>query len=135
MKRTGLWLSCAPKYLVLTFCFAAILVNSCKKNTGPSNPVITLNSPLDTLIIHTGDTVLINGTISDNKSLHEVFITFRKEGNDTLLINDNPYTHGGKQYEFRYIWFPSQAGLYQLDVEAQDHDNHSVKKDFPFTVN
>ena len=121
--------------LLLVGTFAACIVASCKKNPGPENPVITLTSPADTLVINVGDTISINGTVTDNESLHEVFISFKNNGSDSVLINDNPYTHGSKSYTFRYTWYPSYTSTYTLNVIAQDHDLNTTEKDFSFTVN
>ena len=122
-------------FAFLLIVFVSVFVYSCKKNTGPSEPVITLTSPTDTIIINSGDTVLIKGTVSDNKSLHEVYITFKEVANDSvLLINDHPYTHGAKNYNLNYIWYTSVPAVYKLTIEVHDHDENIIRKDFLMTV-
>ena len=121
--------------LLVVGAFLAAIVASCKKNPGPANPVITLTSPADTLVINVGDTISINGTVTDNESLHEVFISFKDNSSDSVLINDNPYTHGSKSYTFRYTWYATDASNYTLNIIAQDHDLNTTEKGFSFTVN
>lgn len=124
------------------FLFAVILIisvsmfaYSCKKNTGPSEPVITLLSPSDTTIIQSGDTVLIEGTVTDNKSIHELYFTFRNTTTDSTILYDHPYAHGAKSYSFRYTWYPSSPASYKFTVDVHDHDENYVYKDFIMTVN
>src|SRR4051812_16240458 len=104
------------KLTLCTLLIAATLY-SCKKNTGPSQPVATLTSPSDTLIINAGDTIELKGTVSDNKSLHEVFFTLAYAANDSVLFADNPYTHGAKYREFSYTWITGPAATYTWQVE------------------
>ncbi|MES2621172.1 MAG: Ig-like domain-containing protein [Bacteroidota bacterium] len=118
--------------IILSFSF---YVSSCKKNTGPSEPVITLLSPADTTVINSGDTVLIEGTVTDNKSIHELYFTFRNSVTDSTILYDHPYAHGAKSYNFRYIWYPSSADPYVFSVDVQDHDKNQVFKDFTLNVN
>ena len=107
---------------------------SCKKNTLPSEPVITLTFPSDTAVINAGDTVLIKGIISDNKNLHEVFFNLTDSANSFVFFSDNPYTHGAKSYYYSYVWITSSANAYKFVIEAHDHDNHTSKKEFPLVV-
>lgn len=109
---------------------------ACRKTHGPSQPVITLTSPHDTLVIQAGDTVLISGSVTDTKNLHELFISFQNRNDGTFILNSTPYVHGLKQYEFRYSWITSSVpAVYDFNVEAKDHDSHTTQKSFSFTVN
>ena len=107
---------------------------SCKKYPGPSQPVATLTSPSDTAIINAGDTILLKGTVSDNKSLHEVFFRLSDSANDSILFFDNPYTHGAQARNFSYTWITSLPGAYKWIVEIQDHDRHTTIQEFPIVV-
>ena len=119
---------------VALFLLLLIFVSSCKKDAVPSEPVITLTSPSDTVLINAGDTVLIKGTVSDNKSLHEVFFTLTDSANTSILFSDNPYTHGAKTHNFSYIWITSTPATYKFIIEARDHDNHTTTKEFQLIV-
>ena len=113
----------------------SVFINSCNKYTGPSEPVITLTSPSDTTIINAGDTVLLKATVSDNKSPHEVYITFKNTDEDSVLLYEHPYIHGAKNYNFSVIWITGSAASYQLMVEADDHESHTTVIQFPLIVN
>ena len=107
---------------------------SCKKYPGPSQPVATLTSPSDTAIINAGDTISLKGTVSDNKSLHEVFFRLSDSANDSILFFDNPYTHGTQARNYSYAWITSLPGSYKWIVEVQDHDRHTTIQEFPIVV-
>ena len=124
------------KSCIVLLCFVAVAgFYSCKKNTGPPEPVITLTLPTDTTIINAGDTVELKWTISDNKSLHEVFFTLAYAADSTVIFSDNPYTHGAKSRNFSYTWITSSTpAAYNLLIEVQDHDHHLTKQEFPILV-
>jgi hypothetical protein len=121
------------RYFVFALLLSVVLF-SCKKYPGPSEPVVDITSPSDTTIINAGDTVIIKGVVSDNKSLHEVYFTLAYSANDSALFSHHPYTHGRQAYPFEYLWITSDAGSYKFVVEAQDHDGHLTKKEFPLVV-
>jgi hypothetical protein len=123
-------------FSLLIISSSVILISSCKKIPGTATPVVTLTSPADTLVIHAGDTVLIKGTVTDNKNLHELYFSFMNTSDSAVLLSEHPYVHGAKEHKFSYTWITSTTpSVYQFVVEAYDHDNHSAKKEFLFTVN
>lgn len=122
--------------LVLSIIAAvSLFIPSCKKYTGPETPVITLLLPRDTSIINAGDTISIKGSASDNKDLHEIYFTIKNTTNDSIYVYVHPYVHGLKIFNFSYLWITVDSSIYKLTIEAQDHDNHSTKKEIMLTVN
>ena len=101
-----------------------------------SYPGSTLTSPADTLVINAGDTVLLKGSITDNKNLHELSLALQNLGDSAVLLNQSPYVHGLKEYKFSYTWITSTTpSVYKFTVDAHDHDGHEAEKDFFFSVN
>jgi hypothetical protein len=116
------------------FVFALANLIACKKNNLPSQPQVRLESPADTTIITAGDTVLIKGQVSDNKSMHELYFTLQQTPNGAVLLNEHPYTHGAQARNFSYTWITTTPADYTFTVEVWDHDHHITKAAFPLTV-
>lgn len=121
-------------FILLGLLFSFILF-SCTKYTGPEEPVITLVIPSDTTTINAGDTIEIKGTVSDNKDLHEFYLTIKNNNNDSVVANENPYVHGAKTHNFDYWWITRDSAIYTLSVKVLDHENHSTTKEVLLHVN
>ena len=122
-------------YSVLLISIFSCLVFSCTKYTGPDEPVITLTTPTDTTNIYAGDTIQIKGTVSDNKDLHEFYLTIKNNGNDSVMAYENPYVHGAKTHNFDYFWITGDSAIYTLTIKVLDHESHSTTKEVLLHVN
>lgn len=122
-------------YSVLLISIFSCFVFSCTKNTGPDEPVITLTTPTDTTTINAGDTIQIAGKISDNKDLHEFYLTIKNNNTDSVVAYENPYVHGAKTYSFDYFWITGDSAIYTVTVKVLDHESHSTSKEVLLHVN
>jgi hypothetical protein len=123
-----------PLIIILTLVLSSAIF-SCTKNTGPEYPVITLTTPTDTTVINAGDTIQIKGSVSDNKDLHEFYLTLQNDNTGTVLFYDNPYVHGAKIHNFNYQWNNVDSAIYKLTIQALDHENHTSTKEVLLHVN
>ncbi len=121
-------------YLVLAVVTTiAFTVFSCGKKENQA-PVITITKPADNDTITIPDSLHMEGTITDDKSLHEMSVLVIGATGDTSF-QEKPYVHNLKTYKIRYDFFPSVAGTYTLQVTAQDHDSKSSTATRNITVN
>lgn len=122
-------------YSVLFLSNFSCLLFSCTKYAGPDEPVITLTTPTDTSTINAGDTIQIKGSVTDNKDLHEFYLTIKNNINDSIMAYENPYVHGGKTYSFDYLWITGDSAIYTLTLKVLDHESHSTTKEVLLQVN
>ena len=73
------------------------------------------------------DTIHIQGTVTDDKSLHEMSVVLVKGTSDTVYA-EYPYVHDLKTYPFQYYFHPTASGTYTLHVNATDHDEAKSEK-------
>ena len=109
----------------------AFTISSCaKKNAAP---VIDIQEPLNNEMVTLPDSVHVEGTITDDESLHEASIVIIKSTGDTAF-QDYPYVHDLKKYDFHYHFHPSTAGTYTLHVTAADHKELKTEKTLTIMV-
>lgn len=125
MKIKNLFLSA----LILTaFAFA---VSSCgHKNEAP---VINLEEPDATSNLVLGDSIHIEGTVTDDESLHEMSITITNPSGGTVF-QSFPTVHNLKTYDFHYHFTPLAAEVLTLTIIAEDHEGESATKTATITV-
>ena len=110
----------------------ACTISSCaKKNAAP---VIDIEEPLNNDSTSVGDSLHIEGKITDDESLHEAGIVIIKSTGDTAF-QDYPYMHDLKTYNFHYHFHPTSAGTYTVKVIATDHEELGSEKSVSITVN
>ncbi len=124
--------------------FVAFTASSCDKDddsTGGTNPqedteapVINLMSPDTSSTFHSGDTIHIHGTVTDNDGLHEVSVSVT---NDKSLpeLNVTEHTHG-QTYNIHqeYIIPTTMHTNIEVKVEAEDHNGNKATITKPFHV-
>jgi hypothetical protein len=94
-------------------------VSSCKKNENKA-PVISLVEPEDNSTVTVGNEIHVEGTMTDDESLHEAAILVIK-GTDTVLAT-YPTVHELTSYPFHVHADATTAGTYTVKVFAEDHD-------------
>lgn len=114
MKKTQTILMAVVVLLALT-----ASVSSCKKNENKA-PVISLVEPEDNSTVTVGNEIHVEGTMTDDESLHEAAILVIK-GTDTVLAT-YPTVHELTSYPFHVHADAATAGTYTVKVFAEDHD-------------
>lgn len=126
MKKTILFSAAIVAVAAIT------LISSCRhKNAAP---VVTLDEPADAEIFAVGDTVHVEGDLTDDESLHEASILLFRTGVDSPLV-EYPYVHDLKSYHFHHHVPVTNAGTYKVQVTAEDHDGEMATKTVTVTVN
>lgn len=95
---------------------------SCSKEN--KAPVINWVSPTDSTVVYTPDSVHLQGTITDDRSLHEVYIAIFNDSTTDTIFKLEPYVHDLKVYSYRANYFPDTltSGNFTLLVTAADHE-------------
>lgn len=104
--------------------FCLVFIFACSKDSGGSNdneaPVITLSSPTPNQQFTSGQTVAINGQLTDNEKLSEVHVHISDIQTGTLLIDIHRYPTTST-YTLAES-FQAQAGIaYKIQVIAKDN--------------
>ena len=118
MKKTQTILMAAFVLFALT-----ATVSSCKKNENKA-PVITLMEPENNSSVTVGNEIHIEGTMTDDESLHEAAILVIK-GTDTVQAT-YPMVHELTTYDFHVHADATTAGSYTVKVFAEDHDGEQT---------
>ena len=116
------------------FPFALLMLAvSCGKSDELA-PVITLVSPAENQAFTGGQTVTIQGTITDNEGIHMVHLQVTDLSTNGHMIHLEDH-FDGKTYQLNKT-FPTQAGrAYKIVVEAFDHAENTTKKEFQVSAN
>lgn len=112
--------------------FFAFTISSCsdKKNEAP---VITLDEPANGETIVLGDSIHIEGMVTDDESLHELMIKVSNSAGATVF-QSVPAVHNLKSYTFHHHVTPFSADVHTLTITAADHEEVSSTKTVTFTV-
>jgi len=96
-------------------------------------PVITMASPTNNVVIAGGQTVSVQGTITDNEGIHMVHaICTDNTGGHLLHFEEHLDT---KSYNLNQS-FPTISGrVYTLEVQATDHGDNVTTKTITVTTN
>src|SRR6478609_308395 len=96
-------------------------------------PVITMVSPTNNLVVAGGQTVAVQGTITDNEEIHMIHaICTDNLGGHLLHFEEHVDT---KSYNLNQS-FPTISGrTYTLEVQATDHGDNVTTKTITVTTN
>ncbi len=115
MKKMQTILMAVVVLLALT-----VTTSSCSKKAENKAPVISLVEPEDNSTVTVGNEIHVEGTMTDDESLHEAAILVIK-GTDTVLAT-YPTVHELTSYPFHIHADATTAGTYTVKVFAEDHD-------------
>jgi len=115
--------------LFISGCMAAAsLLFSCKDehlHNDHEAPVISIASPVEDAVYAAGDTIRVQGTVSDNEDLHELLIQLRMGG--TVVYSETPEVHGLQSFGID-ARFPVEGsmvpGSAHVIVIASDHSEN-----------
>ena len=116
--------------LILFATILTISISSCKKeNPEEQGPVITLTTPTDEQDFAIGDTIFIQGDVSDNEELHEFMMVLYKEESGDTVINYMPTVHEMPNFHIDTFFVPNDTIHihFHLNMEAWDHDNNKTE--------
>lgn len=117
---------------LLCLMFSMLHFTACKKDEAQDDdlndhdkPVITMTSPSDSLMYNNGDTIRINGTVTDH-SLHELLVTIVDNANDSVLYSQSPEVHDFTSYTIDMKWKAQVANHTNASVivVAEDHNSN-----------
>ena len=90
-------------------------------------PVITLTTPTDQQDFAIGDTIFIQGDITDNEGLHELMVMVYQEESGNTILDYTPTVHDMASFHIDTFVVPTDTVHvhYHLKIEAWDHDNNA----------
>lgn len=109
----------------------ALGISACKKENNA--PTLTIDTPYRGQPVSTSDSVLISGTIADDKDLHELYVTVTNAAGDTMM-HKSPYVHGLVSNQYRVYFSPTDTGLYTATVTVIDHDLAYTQSEMAFNA-
>ena len=129
--------------ILFSFCIAvAVTITACSKGGGATEdelhiidssdttmPVIEINSPSDNQVFTSGDTIKVEGKVTDN-GLYRGSIRITNDANDALIKEQLYEIHGFQLYNFSLAYKTAAAVVtnYTVTVQYEDHGlNVSVK--------
>lgn len=120
---------------IVSLALLALFFLACKKDDG-DGPVITINQPLATATFANGDTIHVQGTVTDDEGLHEVFVELVNTSDGDAVLwsagghtHDNPYTFEGSYV----VNVAANSGL-ELKVEATDETGNTTEEHLHFHI-
>lgn len=118
--------------------FLIVLFFACSKGSGEEKdyeaPVVTLNTPSNNQVFTGGQSIMIAGSVTDNRYIKEIHIEI------TNLANATEYLHvhihpDGSSFNFNQA-FTIQAGItYKIRVVADDASTNSAVKSAEIACN
>ena len=129
-------------------CF--VLAQSCSKGPSGSNgdndprhfidnndttyPVITIVKPTVNQVYNTGNTIVVEGTVSDN-GLYQGVIKIIADAGSTVVKQQAYEIHGQPGYNFSISHIAGAAGDYTVSAEFEDHGLNKTVKTVKIKVN
>ncbi len=119
--------------LILFATILTISISSCKKeNPEEQGPVITLTTPTDEQDFAIGDTIFIEGDITDNEALHELMVMLSKEETGEVVMHWMPVVHEMPSFHIDTFYVPTDTSHihFNLVIDAWDHDNNMTETNY-----
>ncbi len=119
------------KFLSLLAITFTILFSSCNNNEN-DGPVITLTTPADEQDFEIGDTIFIEGTITDEEALHELMLVLYKQETGDTVVHYMPTVHDMESFSIDTFYVPDDTVHihFHLNIEAWDHDNNKAQLEY-----
>ncbi len=116
------------------FSFILLLILcSCGKSDEVA-PVITLLSPTENQAFTGGQSVTIQGTITDNEGLHMVHLEVTDLSTNGHMIHLEEH-FDGKMFDLNKSFTTQTGRSYKIDLEAIDHADNVTSRVFQVSAN
>ena len=129
-----------PYYKFLFYLSLLFLIISCNPDDGPqideSAPEIEIFAPQDGATFEAGALVPLRVDISDNVEMHEYSISLVNLSTNNVTVIDFGHQHDALiQVDKEFQLPPSSNRMYEIRVEASDHDENSNSVNISINVN
>ena len=136
------------RYIVFSFLFTGLIVGACSKGGEVTDdphasdfndqtvPVVDLNTPVQDQVFASGDTIKIEGKITDN-SLYRGSIRITDDANGAVIKEQLYEIHGYQLYNFsvQYKTAVQVKSIYTVTVQFEDHGLNAGIKTVKVKVN
>lgn len=122
------------KSSILLFILAFLI--GCNKETEKDAvlPVITISSPTNNQVFSAGQTVNINGLITDNKMLNEIHLEIININTGAFITHEH-YSPAASTYSLSKSFTTAAATSYKIKVEAHDENNNAARTEVLISSN
>lgn len=124
------------KYIIIIASLAGIIACGKDKVTDTTAPVISITSPTTGQMIMSGDSALVDVTVTD-VDLHEVTFTVRNAADTSIeYFTDGMYSHSVDLHYVQKFKTPAVPGHTPviLFVHAEDHNSNESEKSVTFAI-
>lgn len=119
------------KYLLVLYAILCVIVFSCKKEKDDTGPRIVFNSPVENQSYNVFDYVIVNATVTDDKTIASVNINLldyqHNAVHSTMAVN----VSSSPSFTFNVAYYLDnihlETGAYFLQITASDGKNDSRK--------
>lgn len=110
-----------------------LFIQSCRNDHEENLPVITLQSPADSVTVEYGDTVWMTGTITHTAELHEYMLELKNHDTDSVYFTNTTHTHE-TSVSFNEYWVNNVTEHTDMmfTITATDHDDNKSTKSVHF---
>lgn len=133
------------------FCCILLTIFSCSRSGTPdpgsggphivnpndsTNPVVTIVKPVSAQVFVSGDTIKVEGTVTDN-GLYRGFIRITQNGSGALIKEQHYEIHGLQVYNFNLQHKTAVTSMadYTVLVQFEDHGFNSGSQSVQVKVN
>jgi hypothetical protein len=115
-----------------------LLFVGCKKDVGPladtELPTITITSPTANQVFTGGQTISINGVITDNTKLREIHLEITNTTTGAFLTHEH-YAPDAAIYTLTKTFTAQASSTYKIKVEAEDPEGNKAETEITVTAN
>lgn len=127
-------------YFIRMFVLASVVMISCSKVGGPGAetpdaidqnddvfPTITVSKPTANQVYTSGDSIIVEGKVTDEKTLYKGKVEIKNDVNSLVVANGNYETHylAVMDYRLAYKAVVTTATDFTIRVEFQDHGTNT----------
>jgi hypothetical protein len=115
-----------------------LLFVGCKKDVGaPADtelPTITITSPMANQVFTGGQTISINGVITDNTKLREIHLEITNTTTGAFLTHEH-YAPDAAIFTLTKTFTAQASSTYKIKVEAEDPEGNKAETEITVTAN
>ena len=138
-------------YLAVTVFTASVLVLSCSKVGGAADdgdlnaidqndgivPVITVSKPVANQVYRSGDSIIVEGNVTDDKIMYKGKVQIKNDANNFVVAEKYYETHvlPAMNYRLAYKAEVTSPTDFNILIEFQDHGQNTSTESIKVKVN
>lgn len=119
-------------------CFFLFVLAACKKDHGEAAdteaPVIKMTSPAPNQVFASGQSLVVNGRITDNTRIEEVHLELTNKTTGALITHEH-FVPDSAGYTLARTFTLAPSATYKIKVEAEDTKGNSSEVEINVSAN